>query len=96
MTSRSSTIFVLFNCTGAASVVIASWSKVIGMTGGAEADVLRELIVDSLAVTVAGYTRDCGIVVARIVAGRMGKIDRCPSVCGMANITFLRGYKMCR
>ena len=64
------------------------------MTSGAEADVLRELIVDSLAVAVTGNTRNCRIVVARIVAGSVGKVDRCPSVGRVAHITLLRGNKM--
>lgn len=70
--------------------------KIIGMTSGAEAHVLWELVANCLAVTVTCDTGDCGIVVARIVAGRVGKIDRCPSVGGMANVTFLRGNEMRR
>jgi len=64
------------------------------MTSSAKADVLRELIVDSLAVAVTGYTRDRRIVVARIVTRSMSEIDRCPSICGVAHITLLRGNKM--
>ena len=64
------------------------------MTCGAKTDVLRELIVDSFAVAVTGYTRDRRIVVARIVAGSMGKVDWCPSVGGVAHIALLRGNKV--
>ena len=57
MTTRSAAIFILINRTRTATVVIAPWGKIIGVTGSAKTCVLREAIHNGLTVAVAGYTR---------------------------------------
>ena len=98
MTSLAATtaIFILFHSTRFASIVPAFRPEIIRMTGGAKTYVLRGVIINSFAVTVTGNTGYRRAVITRIVAGSVGKIDRCPSVCGMADITFLGGNKMSR
>lgn len=64
------------------------------MTGGAKTQVLRRPVVNRFAVTVTGNTGYRRIMIARVIAGCMGEIDRRPSACGVAHITFLRGLKM--
>ena len=98
VTTRTTTtaIFVLFHRACFPANVSAFWPKIIGMTSSAKTRVLGEVIDNSLTVTVTGNTRYSRIVVARVVAGRMVKINRRPSIRGMTNITLLGSDKMRR
>ena len=69
---------------------------IIGVTGRAGTRIGRRGIGYVLVVLrVTGTTPYVAIVVARIVAAaRVVIIDRCPTVCGMADVAVFRGNKM--
>lgn len=94
VTTRGAAIFIFIYSTCTASVVIASWGKVTGVTSGAITCVLRIAIHNALIVAVTGYTGNTQIVIARVVAGRVSKIDGRPCDGGVTNVTLLRGSKM--
>ena len=97
MASSTAAIFIFFYSPSAATIVIASWAKIIRVTTCTETYVLRKIIVNSFTVVMTPNTRDTEMMITWVIGiGSMSIIDRPPSLCIMTNATLLRRHEMRR
>lgn len=89
VTPPGTAIFVLFHGTRLATIMWTLWFKIIGMTRGAIASVCREIVDNRFTISVARDASHCPVVITRVIAGVMGKIDGSPTARRMTYITLL-------